>query len=541
MESIQISTFFVVKVIILLIGLAIILTILGQYISYDRIAIANAQELASAIDQACQQPGREIPVDFSLQQNKIFAGPLAPKLLQYPIRTHGDPNFVLYYESFPPGEGIGWEIYHNFQYRALVQLPASLEGKPAEGTEVRNFLKDYYRDFALKNPDKLLDAIVVTNVVHSHEYSGIYTIEEGDVGIIDEDEKFPLLPGAEEIFSFGNWTEDATLQQKDFFRFSNYAGMSRLSKTLIKYQSCGPDSVCLKTREGVYRFPVGYCKSEGIKGVQLVYDARNRKEVWGALGLLVVPFGTVLKFAKVAKVVSWTKRALKLVKNFWKYSPKTIVVGGAIYTGDQFMLLMQGTFISFKSGDLALSSPCEIEKMTIVVKECDDRADIPWSWDYKICTSKIEYPLYAVQNGKFQQVGTHTYCADKIPKTADERNEVEGSIAESWESDDMCVRIQVYDIPEDYCWTEDPSTNFRERGGVGGKFDWLANIDSEVWTRIVGSVGSITPVRDSTQFVSDPKVITLLPSDIEEFAGSSKLKAFFSATNRAELWGWPGR
>ena len=42
---------------------------------------------------------------------------------------YGDPQFIIYYEMFPPGEGVSWEFYSDFDYRVIAMLPPGYDGK----------------------------------------------------------------------------------------------------------------------------------------------------------------------------------------------------------------------------------------------------------------------------------------------------------------------------------------------------------------------------------------------------------------------------
>ncbi|MBI4142675.1 hypothetical protein HY480_02255, partial [Candidatus Uhrbacteria bacterium] len=159
-----------IGVVFLLLAIFTVMAVLDMFNPREQVAIANTQKLAAAIEQACVSK-RAVTIDFELPQRKTPFSTIVPKEAHFLIRHFGDPNFVVYYESFPPGEGIGWEVYQDFDYRALIVLPDRLDrdtplaGLSPEDGRVKDFIADYVRAFGATHPDKQLSAVVVNNIV----------------------------------------------------------------------------------------------------------------------------------------------------------------------------------------------------------------------------------------------------------------------------------------------------------------------------------------------------------------------------------------
>lgn len=211
----------------------------------EQVAFANAEKLRSAIDEACltgANRGNPVQIDFYLPQNKPFTGFLniwkIDSFAKFRIGMDGDPQYVLYYEAFPPGEGIGWEVRQVLDYRAITQLPAG-----ATGTSDIEKAIDSAKS-AVKTRYKTEPNVLVSNVILPEG------IDLSTGSIIEKEEEF-----------LGKW-------RTDNFIFQNYFFLQFLNKTFIKYMPCGDNALCLKTRSGVYRYPLKYCNN--IKYMQLI-------------------------------------------------------------------------------------------------------------------------------------------------------------------------------------------------------------------------------------------------------------------------------
>ncbi|MCX6819533.1 MAG: hypothetical protein NT129_06075 [Candidatus Aenigmarchaeota archaeon] len=229
-----------------IIGIVLLMTIIFSGLKpYEQIARANADRLASAIDEACFT-GHNVDIsDFYLPQNTpIFSkeSAFAPTLR---IRSDGDPKYVLYYEMFPPGEAIGWEVYHDFDYRAVAMLPDNL---PADFdmhsfiSDVKSFVIEESKDDA--EPPKTVD-VFIGNLLLS--------------GSID-----PTTGEAADAKSItmGKWDGNKFVLSTEFFS-------SAINKTMPKYLSCGDNALCLKTPSAIYKYELKHCKDK-IDYIQLI-------------------------------------------------------------------------------------------------------------------------------------------------------------------------------------------------------------------------------------------------------------------------------
>ena len=123
-----------VTIVISAMGLAVLLSIIlsSSKASYEQTAFASAERMRSAIDEACfkdvRDEGRAIEIEMELPQSIMLTdvwllGSLTQSYMgRFLIRQIIEPNFILYYEMFPVGEAIGWELYHDFDYRIITQI-----------------------------------------------------------------------------------------------------------------------------------------------------------------------------------------------------------------------------------------------------------------------------------------------------------------------------------------------------------------------------------------------------------------------------------
>lgn len=583
MQSIEEATMTGLSLMFLLLGVVLIASIvMSTFNPYEQIAVANARKLAAIMNQACvSQGGSPIGFQFDLSQNVPVASNFLTVLPKWLMRNYGDPNYVLYYESFPPGEAIGWEVYHKFDNRLYVILDESFDGAGIqkvqdyiEGSQGKEGLK---QKFSRENPAKQLEGVVVANLVLNDFYRGI-TVEKQDTSkqkteeLLGEKSKFGGGGGTggggasgsfesskELFFGFGTWDsaqkskdgKPTALDQEDYFRFKNYQALPTVQKTLIKYQSCGPYALCLKTRSGIYRFPLNACKNNNIKAVQLVYDARNRKAVYGVLGVFVlasfIPVGaagaggtTQLVLPGMGKIAGSSAGAVSLlskvvgvikpvIKQTGKFVWKHPLIGGSLASEGIFNVAesLLSAMLSMKSGNLVLASPCHITDAQVVVTSCKDAA-IPNSWDYKPCSGYIKYPIFnvdketekltAARNG--ERIIYHYECADKIATKPGE--ETIPNLAHI--DNEQCIQLRVYEKPNNFCWTSDPSAS--------SIAEW-SNADTIGLAKAL----DFTPVRFGVEYIkSDGPVptIVLTPTRTEE------LDAFLTAWGRRFSWGWPG-
>jgi len=232
-----------IEVAVLLIGMFLIISLLRTWWQpYRQIAFSNAELLRIAINDVCAG-GNAKTLEFDFPQSGtprvfvpgtggtvVIGQNLIPKMF---IKSSGDPAYLLYYESFPPAEAIKWEAYMDLQSRIVYPITST-------GNEIR-----YAAQFLLSQESALLQ-------------------RARDVGIGASAVVFPniILSGGNLSGDIGNWSDE-------FYKFSGYALLPELEKSLVKYRACGGNALCLKTKEGVYRLELPACEEAGIEHMQL--------------------------------------------------------------------------------------------------------------------------------------------------------------------------------------------------------------------------------------------------------------------------------
>ena len=265
--SVEILTYTAVGIVITILGFVFLFVIGSGLVkaAYEQTAFANVEKLRSAIDEACfKGEGNIVELDFELPQRlppsiwlleEWFYEHIIGELI---IRPSGDPEYIVYYEMFPPGEAIGWEVYHDFGYRAIVMLPEGATLSTA-GSFIEELRAEAKGMLGAKLIDKPLD-VFIGNV----ELTSSFDPSTGE----------PAERGYGEFFGIGEWEEMGLYDRSDFI-FDNYLALSAMNKTFLKYQPCGENSLCLKTTKGIYSYPLKYCKEAGIEYVQLVNTAEH--------------------------------------------------------------------------------------------------------------------------------------------------------------------------------------------------------------------------------------------------------------------------
>jgi len=262
-ESIERMAFVAVEVVIVILGAVFLLQILSGIIKTgnEESAFASAEKLRSAINEACirniDDLDNAIEVELKLNQASSslaeidFAESYVGKFL---LKMSGDdPSYILYYEMFPPGEAVGWEVYHDIGYRAIGMLPENADYSTA-GSFVTN-TQALANSIAVEKPtdEKLTAFIGNVQPVSFDPTTGQETSR-----------------GYSEFFGLGEWEPHPGKESGNFI-FDNYAALSVINKTLLKYLPCGNNSLCLKTTKGIYSFPLDYCKNiENIQYIQLL-------------------------------------------------------------------------------------------------------------------------------------------------------------------------------------------------------------------------------------------------------------------------------
>lgn len=424
-------------------------------------ALLNTEILRSKINEACTSDfGKEIELTkFSLPQPapSRFGG-ASDFLPQFAIAGSGagDPHYILYYEAFPPGEGIGWEVYYDFKFRAIGTVDigekkTTLEAFKKMMEEKRNKI---IADFALQREKGEIDAeigeldekkILISNVV-LNDYLNVIPLEKPlpqlQVGAPTPEQAITgKIIGRTDIGNAGQWIDNK-------FEFSDYQSLSKEEKTYIKYRLCGPNALCLKTRDAVYKFPLtDRCKG---KYIQLAYDARGRNPVdsiyialLGKGGKKAVEGVKVLRATElVKKIESGVAKTFKTVKKISSVCSKipfvknvcTVakLVGIGFTVNSVALPVFEKAFeftkyvvsfaLTFKVSDFYVSSPCTLEgteENPIIIEKlrsCNDEDASPRDEEHFTCLNMAKYPIYEYSYGddKVSKVGEHYTCMDSI-------------------------------------------------------------------------------------------------------------------------------
>jgi hypothetical protein len=226
MEETELTLSLLIQVIVIAVSIAAMMSVLTIWRPHRQISAANAQQLALAMDEVCAS-GNPREFDFKFPQPTPFTAGVLPSFIPgIFVNAFGDPYYLIYYEHFPPGEGVGWE--------SLKKLPAKAFAYPA-GPADEASLAQLTQEIKAKLGREDV-TVIYPNVV----------LSEGD-----------NLSG-----SVGRWVSD------DYYAFEDFDKLPPAEKTSIKYRACGPDSLCFKTREGVQRLELPNCKGK-IKGMQV--------------------------------------------------------------------------------------------------------------------------------------------------------------------------------------------------------------------------------------------------------------------------------
>lgn len=581
-ESLEKVLWVAVSLVILLIGLALLFSIfLSAFNPYDNIAFANTEKLRAAINEACINDGKIVKLNnFELRQNIPFftgaAGIVTDFIPKFILKQNGDPNYVLYYEAFPPGEAVGWEVYEDHNYRLVTPFAAESKSGAAD---LENYATAQLKRFLEKRPNAKVDGVLINNVILNDIATPEFVTFQASGDPNKQASDNPFSAGGlqtdtslrQSFYKFGSWKEtDKTtgelLEGDNIFVFNNYLGLTTTQKSLIKYMACGDNALCLKTKKGVYKYPLEYCSD--IKNVQIVYDARNR--LGGYLGIAAIIGGAILggkvigalgtTAASTGEIGFTTGTVLTtsgrtivfgrgasasagiISKVLRGMNVKTLTLGGTLVynVGEEIIGFFATAFLGYKTSDLNIASNCEISgngAIEIRKTRCDT-VEI-YGLSYPHCTRVAKHPLYSVdkETGNLAKItktledGTkidelHYTCLEKLEgKDSDEIIEkIEDNQETKYQPGDMCIQIIVTKKAKG-CWTPDPY-----------KADTLFS-DTQLLTRALG----ITPIVDSLNNVNHngnsvnplDRIIVLNPSDEEE------LTDFFGRWGKKFSWGWP--
>ncbi len=515
----------ILQIILIIVASSIFIAIFGLSQTEKQVVILNTEILRSKIEEVCTTGGSATikKLNFPQQKPNTLLG-TTDYLPRLAISGSGsvDPKYVLYYEAFPPGEAIGWEVYNGFDYRFIAPFEyPDLENKNSviKGVDVSTFFS-VMRDHAVKvekevGESKEKKAVIVNNILLT--------------------EHLNVLPTEEVVNENGNPAAQGNLgrpSEKDpnIFVFTDYNGLEKSEKSYIKYRPCAPNSLCLKTRSEVYSFDLGEsCKK--IKYIRLEYDATN------------VPIKQEVKEVSDNVVLKWSNKA---VTGACKYIGKIPVIGkkpcGVAKLGVNLFRAkqvinnvrhdMQRLATSYKVSDFYVASPCGLED--IEIKYDDDCTD-----GGKKCEKLIKYPMYvySINEPSVTNVGDHYTCVDSIEET----DNVQG------EDNVPCIKIKVKDLKNDFCFTKNPYGHGLDVKDLGINIvsdlakvligdPYEAGIEAAIKYGALFAAGNL-PVQDTTTYMPDTNSFALEPASIGEDA-LERVEEIVG--NTLDLtWGWP--
>ena len=513
----------------LLLGVVLIASIVMSLINpYDQVTFANVEKLRASMNQACATDN-DVSIKFSLPQNTPSLTGIIQVLPIWLINTNGDPNYVLYYESFPPGEAIGWEVYQHMQNRLVAYLPEGSDGK--NEADVLNYAKEAMNK-ANEKGISTIEGIVIGNIVIGEKRSDFFVGEKA--GGAESSANAWQERAKESAAKYGAWDNKAEsgepLPGDNYFKFNSYVTLNNFEKSSIKYESCGDNSLCLKTRTGVYRFPLSQC--QGIKGVQMVYDARDRTTAYGVgVAAIACVYTSVCAAAVggVGSIGTWLSK-LSWITKLGALIPRTLVTGGKVVVGgtagvgasigvNEAAQWLGGAFLSYKTQDFNIASPCEIKEMTITKAKCVSDIPISFMDNQKACAagSVVKHTIYQYGNdGKLHVAGDHYTCTEKV------NEEVDTVRSDPYDNRDDCLQIKVVEKASGFCWTPDPYKDV-----------WRITSDTQLIARSIG----LTPVYDTLSYLkitNDGYAFVLKQYEI------GKLESWHDWLERKFGWGWPG-
>jgi hypothetical protein len=530
-------------VLLLLFGVLAVKAIgsLGQ--SDLQTALLNTEVLRSKINEACITDHAYLD-GFSLTQptpsKNVFTTAFFRGLSKFSLMSSADPHYLLYYEAFPYGEGVGWEALQNLDNRILTYYIDN-DITESTGKGKNDFEKELWRGTALeqptyvsridemvlsrlstgegaeilkKNPELLSYPrhVLVSNIKLTEQlgaipaYSSYKALGEG---VVDENagEEEPVINPVSVVSvtpeerikkiteSFGEWKNGNIEGKDDFFEFTSYQTMSELEKSFVKYRPCGKNSLCLKTREGVYTFPLDVQCSD-VKYVGIEYNAIDNKDTikTRAKGLLTAA-GVAVPILKAVPLLA----ALA--------APVLVDTTGNVFS----------VFFSYKRSDLYFASPCKIDsRIEIVKKSCNNIRDDD---GLTACQHIIQYPIYEYSGDKVIEHGKHFSCVENTGEVFESDYESNGPLRIAGGD---CIIIKVSQQVKDYCWTPNPKGFDPEQ--------WY-NIDAKILQGLAAH-----PISNNAFFVGsgDPGKAVL----VKKFEDAGFLKHFLNGILDTD-WVWP--
>ena len=256
-----------ISIVFVILGSILMFVMFSLLLNLDNIhaavAEANFDNLGSAINEVCalNRNHAETTIDFKLPERKPTVSLLGAQLAflnAYRMKSQGDPIFLIYYEMFPPGEAIGWEVYQNFDTAGL-RIISESEADPSRfPTIISETEKRIERENEVPEEVDIRPAII--NVVLSEAIPEFFD----PLGIYVKDKDFKNI---------GHWEEE-----NEFFAFAGFDVMYKHDKRAalsLKYLSCGDNSLCMKSPWGVRKYHLDACEENGIDYIQFVYPANK--------------------------------------------------------------------------------------------------------------------------------------------------------------------------------------------------------------------------------------------------------------------------
>ena len=368
---------FVLDVTLLLIVLLIFFSFVSTNKPYDQIAVANFDKLATAINKVCVEQTDQI-ISFDLDQPKPFSfiGGVRNEVLNIitnvgkvsMLSLGGDPNYVIYYESFPAGDAWAWEEYLEMPERKVVYYNPPLtktsdKGVYEEGLETIKGASGKLKNYLEKvNIGSKPVPFVIGNVV----------LDNVDISV---SESYSPMYGAG---SDGVWNEERK-SIKAFYKFTEFFQLSVIDKGLSKYRTCGENMLCMKTMSGIMRTPLVGCEKYNTLGD-------------GSLG-----------------------NGLKIFMDkpkSWKYYEDNPKFWGDVWRGVKFVFDPDIGKKEKQQRSVSIASPCSTEKLHIEFYNCECAKGSVNSYPIFEVTDQIANSAGKVVDFSLQRTGEFNDCMD---------------------------------------------------------------------------------------------------------------------------------
>ncbi|MBI4174569.1 MAG: hypothetical protein HY517_02900 [Candidatus Aenigmarchaeota archaeon] len=566
------------SILFLLMGLVLLITIIFTKINpYDQIAFANVERLRASMDEACF--AGQSQTSFELPQLSPKFSSVLPIMPIWIIQSNGDPNYVLYYEAFAPGDATGWEVYHSMQNRMVAPYIGNDGDNAGNVRTYAENLQAIWKTKVTDNPDintdqfesKELGAVIINNIMLNGNRPDYFSDEAGT--------------NSPSQTNYGEWKSvkeqgaenPVPVEGDNVFLFNNYKALTSIGKTSIKYAPCGDNALCMKTRSGIYRYPLRQCND--LKYVELVYDSRDkRRYIFEAAGVAIVaaaaiPAGTIAvgstltpAMASSATVIGETALgeammtaggvtfiaspgagglavteiigstgagAGTILSSAAGWFGRGLVSASRFAVGKSWKLfkgvwkwckicaiggaLYSGEKIGEFLGGVFLSSKVQdfnIESPCTIKEMKIKRIDCS-----KIkCTDTAKSTLYQYgADGKLHAEGEHYSCVEKLG------SDIDTSTGDP--IDGTCLQIIVTERAEGFCWTPDP---YRR--------NWAINDPGGFDTQGIAYGLGLLPINQNTAYISYGQT----RASVLKYYPSISLESWSDYFRKQLTWAWPG-